>query len=178
MVERRFTMSKKILREEDFNRLINKYGTEILRLCYLYLKDYQLAEDACQDTFVQVYKKFHSFKGHSSEKTWITRICINKCKNYLRSSWARRIVLNDKKLRESKGSDKELFSRLENSDLFRSIMDLKPKYKEIILMYYYQQLTVKEIAEILGISESNAFTRLSRARKNLKSKDIGEMIYE
>ncbi|ABR46350.1 RNA polymerase, sigma-24 subunit, ECF subfamily [Alkaliphilus metalliredigens QYMF] len=171
-------MSGEILNEQDFNRLINEYGTEILRLSYLYLKDYQLAEDACQDTFLQVYKKFHNFKGDSSEKTWITRICINICKNYLRSSWIKSIVLNDKKLNDKAVSDKELFNKLENNDLFKLIMDLKPKYKEIILMYYYQQFTVKEIAKILGISESNAFTRLSRARKDLKDRKIGGMICE
>ncbi|SHH85493.1 RNA polymerase sigma-70 factor, ECF subfamily [Caloranaerobacter azorensis DSM 13643] len=171
-------MSKETMNEQDFNRLINEYGTEILRLCYLYLKDYQLAEDACQDTFLRVYKKFHTFKGNSSEKTWITRICINVCKNYLRSSWLKRIVLNDKKLKNKKVSDKELFDRLEDNDLFKSIMKLKPKYREIILMYYYQQFTVKEIAEILCISESNAYARLSRARKELKNRGIGEMVYE
>ncbi|EOC99993.1 RNA polymerase sigma factor [Caldisalinibacter kiritimatiensis] len=171
-------MSEQILNEQDFNRIINEYGTEILRLCYLYLEDYQLAEDACQDTFLKVYKKFYTFKGDSSEKTWITRICINVCKNYLRSSWIRKIVLNDKKLKDSVISDKELFSKLEKSDLFKSIMDLKPKYKEIILMYYYQQFTVKEIAEILCISESNAYTRLSRARKELKFRMMGGMVYE
>ncbi|RKD24759.1 RNA polymerase sigma-70 factor, ECF subfamily [Caminicella sporogenes DSM 14501] len=171
-------MNEKVLSEQEFNRLINEYGTEILRLSYLYLKDYQLAEDACQDTFLKVYNKFHTFKGDSSEKTWITRICINVCKNYLRSSWLKRIVLNDKKLKNKKDLDKELFNKVENNDLLKSIMNLKPKYREVILMYYYQQFTVKEIAEILCISESNVYTRLSRARKELKDKGIGGMVYE
>lgn len=171
-------MNREILKEQDFNRLIDGYGTEILRLCYLYLKDYQLAEDACQDTFLQVYKHFHNFKGNSSEKTWITKICINTCKNYLRSSWVRKVVLNDEKIKNQRVSEKELFNRLENNELFKLIMDLKPKYKDIILMYYYQQLSTKEIAEIIGISESNVCTRLSRARQNLKKREIGGIIYE
>jgi len=167
-------MNNKKIDEQDLTRLINEYGTEILRLCYLYLKDYQLAEDACQDTFLKVYKNLPNFNALSSEKTWITKICINTCKNYLRNPWRRKVILGNK---EKEISDEEIFSDLENSDLFSSIMKLKQSYKEIILMYYYQQLSVKEISQILDISESNAFTRLSRARQVLKD-ELGGIIYE
>ncbi|MBU5426903.1 sigma-70 family RNA polymerase sigma factor [Tissierella pigra] len=170
-------MGRKILTEEHFNSLIDEYGTEILRLCYLYLKDYQLAEDACQDTFLKVYKSFHSFNGLSTEKTWITKICINTCKNYLRNPWKRKVTLENKEFIQEEVSDKEIFAELEKSELFNSIMNLRKKYKEIILMYYYQQLSVNEISQILDISESNAFTRLSRARQLLKD-ELGGIIYE
>jgi RNA polymerase sigma-70 factor (ECF subfamily) len=170
-------MNKNTLSEEDFNNLITTYGTDILRLCYLYLKDYQLAEDACQETFIKVYKNFYSFNGHSSMKTWITRICINTCKNHLRNSWFKKIVLSSEKIINAEVSDKDVFEDLNKSDLFSSIMKLKPKYKDIILMYYYQQLSTKEIAEILEITEANVSTRLFRARKKLKN-DIGGVIYE
>ncbi|MBU5313036.1 sigma-70 family RNA polymerase sigma factor [Tissierella carlieri] len=170
-------MSRKTLAEEHFNNLIDKYGTEILRLCYLYLKDYQLAEDACQDTFLKVYSNFHKFNELSTEKTWITKICINTCKNYLRNPWKRKVKLENRELVQNEISDQEIFDELEKSELFSSIMNLKQTYKEIILMYYYQQLSVKEISQILDISESNAFTRLSRVRQFLKDK-IGGIIYE
>ena len=170
-------MSRKTLAEEHFNNLIDKYGTEILRLCYLYLKDYQLAEDACQDTFLKVYSNFHKFNELSTEKTWITKICINTCKNYLRNPWKRKVKLENRELVQNEISDQEIFDELEKSELFSSIMNLKQTYKEIILMYNYQQLSVKEISQILDISESNAFTRLSRARQFLKDK-IGGIIYE
>lgn len=60
-------------------------------MCFLYLKDIRLAADAVQDTFVKVYTSYSQFEGKASEKTWIMRIAINVCKNYLRSSWWRRI---------------------------------------------------------------------------------------
>ena len=175
-------MKNKTLDEQELNRLMNTYGTEVLRLCYLYLKNYSLAEDACQDTFLKVYKNFHKFQGNSSEKTWITRICINTCKNYLRSSWIKKVVLDYKldykKVSKSLISHEEMFSKIEDDDLIGLIMDLKAKYKEVILMYYYQELTVKEMSEILRISESNVYTRLSRARNSLKNKCMGGAIYE
>lgn len=170
-------MGKKILTEEHFNSLIDEYGTEILRLCFLYLKDYQLAEDACQDAFLKVYKSFHSFNELSTEKTWITKICINTCKNYLRNPWKRKVTLENKEFIQEKVPDKEIFAELGKSELFNSIMKLRKNYKEIILMYYYQQLSVKEISQILNISESNAFARFSRARQLLKD-ELGGIIYE
>ena len=62
------------INEEIISRLINQYGNSILRMCYMYLKDYQLAEDVTQETFLQVYEKYETFENRSSEKTWITRI--------------------------------------------------------------------------------------------------------
>lgn len=102
-----------MLTEELFNNLIDEYGTEILRLCYLYLKDYQLAEDACQDTFLKVYSNFHNFNRLSTEKTWITRICINTCKNYLRNPWKRKVKLGNSELIQNEISDQEIFDKLE-----------------------------------------------------------------
>lgn len=73
--------------EQFLERLMNTYGDELLRLCYLYLKDYQLAEDAVQDTFIKTMKSYKSFEHKSSEKTWLMRIAVNCCKNVMRSRW-------------------------------------------------------------------------------------------
>ena len=66
--------------EPFLERLMNTYGDELLRMCFLYLKDYQLAEDAVQDTFLKAMKSYQFFQHQSSEKTWLTRIAINCCK--------------------------------------------------------------------------------------------------
>lgn len=67
------------------------YGTGILRICYLYLRDAALAQDAMQDTFVKAWRKMDTFEGRngSSEKTWLTHIAINTCRDYRRSRWLR-----------------------------------------------------------------------------------------
>jgi RNA polymerase sigma-70 factor (ECF subfamily) len=67
-------------------RLIDEYGNSLLRMCYLYFHDLQLAEDAVQDTYIKVYQNRDKFKGACSEKTWITGIAINVCKSHLRRS--------------------------------------------------------------------------------------------
>ena len=63
--------------EQILEHLMNEYGDTILRMCYLYLKDYQLAEDAVQETFLKALKHYGSFQHQCSEKTWLIRIAIN-----------------------------------------------------------------------------------------------------
>lgn len=71
--------------EPDINKLVLLYGNELLRMCFLYLKDMHLAEDALQDTFIKAFNCYGQFNGKSNEKTWLTRIAINVCKDYLRT---------------------------------------------------------------------------------------------
>ena len=151
----------------DIKKLMEKYGASLLRMCFLYLKDTHLAEDAVQDTFIKVHKDYPKFKGESEEKTWIMRIAINVCKNYLRSSWWKRIdetvVLDNI---PSINSD----HTLQDEALLLEIMKLSPKYKEVILLFYYQDMKICEIAEVLNIPEGTISVRLMRAREILKIK--------
>ena len=75
--------------EETFERLVTLYQLPLLRLCYAYLHDQELAKDAVQETFMKVYRNLGSFDGRSSEKTWLNRIAINTCKDLRRSGWFR-----------------------------------------------------------------------------------------
>ncbi|MBU3129106.1 sigma-70 family RNA polymerase sigma factor [Clostridium tagluense] len=151
----------------DMTNLISEYGDSLLRMCFIYLKDIHLAEDAVQDTFIKVYKSYSKFKGHSEEKTWIMRIAINVCKNYLRSSWWKRI-------NETVNLDNIPASTIDGSTqddaLLLEIMKLSPKYKEVILLFYYQDMKIREISEVLQTPESTISVRLKRAREKLKIK--------
>ncbi|WP_152395330.1 sigma-70 family RNA polymerase sigma factor [Paenibacillus guangzhouensis] len=151
--------------EPDLQRLISDYGNSLLRMCFLYLKDIRLAEDAVQDTFVKVYTSYSQFEGKSSEKTWIMRIAINICKNYLRSSWWRRI--DGSVILENIPAE---VHDVEDDTLLYQIIKLSSKYKEVLLLYYYQDMKIREIAEVLQIPESTVAVRLKRARESLKGK--------
>lgn len=80
----------KKLDEMELQSMLEAYGNDVLRLCTLYLKDRHLAEDALQETFIKVWQKYHTYLGQANEKTWIMRIAINVCKNYLRTAWIKR----------------------------------------------------------------------------------------
>ncbi len=71
--------------EQILERLMREYGDSVFRMCYLYLRDYYLAEDATQETFIKAMKSYDSFLHNSNEKTWLIRIAINSCKNIMRT---------------------------------------------------------------------------------------------
>ena len=77
---------------EEIGRLMAEYGDGILRQCLLMLGDLSLAEDAAQETFVRAWQSYGGFRAEASEKTWITAISANVCRNLLRSPWNRRRV--------------------------------------------------------------------------------------
>ncbi len=147
----------------DMDRLIAEYGSSLLRLCCLLLKNKAQAEDAVQDTFIKVYEKYASFEGRSSEKTWITAIAVNACRNYLRSPWHRRNA-GEEGLYLAEQSPPEL----PDGTVMQAVMKLPAKYREVILLAYYQELRTGEIAGILGIPAATVATRLRRARHMLE----------
>ncbi|GAA0751908.1 sigma-70 family RNA polymerase sigma factor [Clostridium sartagoforme] len=158
--------------EKEIQRLMDDYGDDVLRTSYMYLKDLQNAEDAFQEVFIRVFNKFESFKGESSEKTWIIRITINVCKDMLRSSWLKKVLLTDK-LKEKNtiiGIDNKIIKEEENKILFEEVMSLSYRFKEVIILYYYHNYNTIEISRILNVAEGTVRSRLHRAREILKMK--------
>ena len=153
--------------ELNLEKIISEYGDSVFRMCYLYLRDYHLAEDAVQETFIKVMKNYDSFERKSSEKTWIMRIAINTCKNIMRTRWFVRLPLSEfEKVEISKNPMEQI---IERAELSKAIMELSAKDREVILLYYYQELKIKEIAEIIGKSENVVAQRLKRARMKLRN---------
>lgn len=144
--------------------LIDQHGDGILRLCLMYLGDRQLAEDAFQETFLRAWKHLPQFRGDSSPKTWLTRIAMNICRSTLRAGWFRL-------LKRSQDVD-ELFAMAapeagHDLDLTRELCALPGKYREVILLYYYENLNTREIAETLHLPANTVSTRLRAAKKLL-----------
>lgn len=165
-----FILSLSQNEKPDINRLINDYSKSLMRLCYIYLKDYQLAEDAVQEILTKVYLKYGSFNNKSSEKTWITRIAINVCKNYLRKS-SNREFAGSEYISLSYASDDEASASFRDEDsvlLLNAVYSLPEIYKQVILLYYYENLKTSEIAGILKEKENTISVRLKRAKDILK----------
>ena len=163
-------------RDKDLimNEILSCYGNTLLRMCFLYLKDIHLAEDAVQDTLIKIYKNYGKFKGNSDVKTWITRIAINVCKNYLRSSWWKRI--DESAILENIPVDNYEMN-VQRDEIIAEIMKLSAKYKDVVILYYYREMKIQEIANVLKIPEATVSTRLSRAKNILKIK-LGGCHYE
>ncbi|MCI8597011.1 MAG: sigma-70 family RNA polymerase sigma factor [Lachnospiraceae bacterium] len=162
--------------EPFLERLMNEYGDTILRTCYLYLRDYQLAEDAVQETFIKAMNSYGSFKHQSSEKTWLIRIAINCCKNIMRNRWFQ-IRQNHFEYHMEEADTNPIDQFIETDSVSAAIMKLNAKDREILVLYYYQDLSVREIAVVIGKTENAIIQRLNRARKRLK-KNLVEVGYE
>ena len=152
-------------REEKLEQLVDRYQTPLLHMCYLYLCDKSLAEDALQEIFLKVYRNMESFRGECSEKTWVMKIAVNTCYSMNHSGWFRffnRHVTPEMMPEEAVQTDEE------DKQLVKAIAGLPLKLREVILLYYFQNLNVNEIAEALGISQSSVSGRLKRGRNRLK----------
>ena len=153
------------LREEKLYQMIDKYEKELLRMCCVYLRDMSMAEDAVQETFLKAYKGLNSFRGNSSERTWLIRIAINVCNDMRRSAWFRFI---DKKVDVDRLEIPQADQNDVSISLMMEIVRLPHKYMEVVLLYYYEDLKLNQIAEALGMSESMVSRRLRKAREMLK----------
>ena len=149
----------------ELERLVEEYQTAVLRICYLYLCDRSQAEDAVQETFLKVYKGLDSFRGESSEKTWIMKIAMNTCWSMNHSGWAR--FFNRRVTPEMLPEAAVPFEE-KDDELTRAVIRLPIRLREVILLYYYQGLKVNEVAEALGISQPSVSQRLKRGREKLK----------
>ena len=161
---------------QEMERLMDAYGDAVFRMCLLYLKDYHLAEDAAQETFIKAMNSYDSLRGKAAEKTWLTKIAINCCKNIMRSSWFR-LSRNELK-EETTAQGRNILEQLDEYDsMAGAIMKLNSGDRQMILLYYYQELSMKEIAKIIGKSENTVSQRMNRARRRLK-KILMEAGYE
>lgn len=152
-------------RDQRFERLVEQYQEDVLRTCFLYLRDKTLAEDATQETFLKVYRSMDAFRGESSEKTWILKIAMHACYDINHSGWFRFMNrhVTPETLPEPCAASAE-----EDLALAAAVMELPRKLREVILLQYYQQLNVSEIARALHLSHSSVSGRLRRGRERLK----------
>lgn len=144
-----------------FTQLVDEYQKPLLNLCYMYLRDRTQAEDAVQETFLKAYRALPSFRGDSSPKTWLTRIAVNVCRDLQRSGWFTRInrFITPDDLPERAAEEKDE----DAADLADAIMRLRAPHREVVLLYYYQNMTMPEIAEALGVNASSVSRRLKAA---------------
>ena len=169
--------------DKKIGQLMNDYGNDVLKIAYLYLKDKYLAEDVFQEVFVKVYKNYNKFKNNSSEKTWIMSITINTCRDMLRISWFKKIYMlkdaGDDALKDTyENVDEEVARKIQYEQLLKEVMNLPLKYRETVILYYYEELSTMDISVALKIPEGTVRSRLFRARTILKSNIEGKIEYE
>lgn len=144
--------------------LMRLYEKDVLKVCFVYLQDMALAEDAAQETFLKAYRSLEKFRGNSSEKTWLMRIAINTCKDIRRGAWFRH---TERGVSLEQLPEPSVPAKAESIHITLEVMRLPKKEREVVLLRYYQNMTQAEVADALGISAAAVAKRLKRAHEHL-----------
>ncbi len=160
---------------ERFIQLVEQYQAVLLRTCYVTLKDYALAEDAVQETFLKAYQAMDGYRGDCSERTWLMRIAMNTCRDFKRRAWFRYI---DRRVTPEELPEALVAYEQKDDETIQSMMRLPYRDREVLLLYFYQDMTLREIAQSLGISVGAAHGRLEQAKKKLRAELKGGAEHE
>ncbi|MGM7703830.1 sigma-70 family RNA polymerase sigma factor [Pseudalkalibacillus sp. Hm43] len=166
--------SLRLYKEEIMEEVVDYFGERLTRLAYTYVKDWGKAEDIVQDVFITCYSKLETFRGEGSLKNWLYKITVNRCKDHLKS-WSHRNVwfANPMTLFKEESNDQTPELRLivedEYNELAQSILSLPVKYRELIILYYQEEMSLTEISELFNMKQSTLKSRLFQARKLLRS---------
>lgn len=154
----------------DAQRLVCAHADTILRVCYTYLHSRADAEDICQDVLIKLLQRGEPFDTAEHERAWVVRVAINACKDKLRKDKLGAVVsLDDVGELEAAPDVSEVAADGRSQSVLEAVQSLPLVYREPIYLHYYEGYSVRECAQLLGLSESAVAQRLSRARKQLKS---------
>jgi RNA polymerase sigma factor (sigma-70 family) len=139
---------------------VEKYGNLIRRICFLNLQNKSDLEDVFQDVFLKLLLHEEPFENEDHERAWLCRVTFNRCKDLHKSFWHSRV-----------GSIEDMeipYDTPEQSERIPAILALPADWKEVIYLHYYEEMTIPQIAGIMGKNQNTVYTILRRAKARLK----------
>jgi RNA polymerase sigma-70 factor, ECF subfamily len=164
-----------------FEELVNRYDGKIFRLTRNITGNREDAEDAMQDAFLKAYAHLQDFRGDSRFYTWLVRIAANEALMRLRKRWPNQFSLDEpiegdddlfpRELEDWGPTPEQRYAQTEMHNIVSDVIErLDPKYRIVFLLRDFEELSLQETAEALGISVSAVKSRLLRARLRLREK--------
>ncbi|MFC5471029.1 RNA polymerase sigma factor [Cohnella suwonensis] len=168
---------KDALEEGQLEHLITAYWNDVWNYVYVMTGDRSASDDLAQETFIRAFRSLSSYRGDASYRTWLLRIARNAALNYRRSSFFRRIVLfGDVPVgRKSRSAETEYMEKERVSEMWREVFRLPAKMREVLLLDAKYDMSIRDIAELLGLPEGTVKSRLSRARSRMEAWLKGEL---
>jgi RNA polymerase sigma factor, sigma-70 family len=160
---------------ESFDAVMRKYADMVYRLAYSRVGNTFDADDILQEVFLRYIKADKTYNDEEHRKSWLIRITINCTRSFASSAWNRHKDSAEPDPNEG-GEDPALAASETKTDVMNALLSLPEKYRTVIYLFYYEDMSVAEIARSVGISESNVKTRMSRGRDMLKEKLKGGII--
>ena len=150
------------MNKSEFADAVKRNDQRLFLIALSFTRSRADAEDILQNVFLKLWQNKKVFESAEHMDKWLTRVCLNESRNLLRSPFRSRVT----ELEEA--ADIQIFDSPRDGDLFRAVMSLQEKERTVIHLFYYEDLSVAEIAKTLRISPSAVKTRLNRARNKLK----------
>lgn len=157
-----------------FELLVKRYQQKVFQTCIGFVHNEEDAADLTQEVFIRVYKRLHTFKGNSTFSTWLYRISINMSLNFLRKQKVRHLFTRidvedeDKELIAEERTDQNILRRDEKKKIASILQKLTVAQRKAFVLSHYQELSNKELADVLEISIKAAESLLYRARVRLQ----------
>lgn len=149
-------------------KIIEKYFDMIYRLSMSQVKNREHTDDVVQEVFLRYLKTDKVFDSEEHIKAWLIRVAINCCRNVFSNSWHKKVVSLTE---EEEGVS---FDIVEKTDVYNAVFSLPQKYKAVIHLFYYEDMSIEEISKTLKIKISTVKSQLMRGRKLLKEKLKGD----
>lgn len=157
-------------------QVLNRFGDDILRLGYSYMKSREDAEDIVQDVLIRFMQSAKVFEDEIHVKAWLLRVAANLCKDKLKSASRQREVAIPEgyDVADSSPESEYKYSQEEESDIMKAVMALPEKYRSVIHLYYFEEYVTAEIADILQKKEATVRSLLKRGREKLEKMMKGD----
>ena len=153
-----------ILSEQEFNKKYELYSQELMNISYGYTKSKDDSLDIIQNVFTKLVNNSKQFNNLNEEKYWLIRVTINECKDFLRKK-SRRPIVNADLVNSFAKTDSEDEQLNYVADVVKTLPE---KYRVVLILFYWDSLSIKEIASVLKVSEDAIKKRLERARNLIK----------
>ena len=160
-----------LLEIKELEEIMQQHTERLIRLAFYYVKDLQSAEDIVQDVFIKFYDNQQNYEERGELRAYLSRLVINKSKDYLRSWTYRKIQVQQKIFAKQTITKRDMLVQQDEQTLVENaILALPLKQREVLIYFYFEEMPVINIAELLCIPESTVKTRLRRGRELLRPK--------
>lgn len=151
------------------DELMTVYGKEVWNYAYSITRKWDMADDITQEVFIKVYRHIDSFRRDASVKTWLLTITRNTAIDFQRSAFFRKVTLSDwlEEKGERRSVEQEMMEKWSVNEMWDLVLKLPTKYREAIILFAHHQLSMKEMADVLGVTEGTVKSRLFHARQKL-----------
>lgn len=172
---KQMTEDKAVLQQK-----IEQYADMLYKLAFSQMKNTQDAEDVVQEVLYQFIKNTKPFESVEHEKAWLIRVTLNACRKIWRSTWYKHTVpfTMSQDVAEKDDMDDKLILKEKEQEILKAVMNLPRKYREVIHLFYFENMSIKAICEVTGRKTNTVTSQLTRGRDMLQKTLKEEYQYE